>query len=128
MRDREQQYRRAVFNVIARNQDDHVKNIAFLMDRQGQWRLSPAYDVAYAYNPSGAWTGQHQMSVNGRRDDFERDDLVALAKVAGIKKRPAVAIIEAVAAAVEQWPDYATDAGVAPETIERIAKTFRKLD
>ncbi|MEM7315493.1 MAG: type II toxin-antitoxin system HipA family toxin, partial [Planctomycetota bacterium] len=82
MDDREQHYRRAVFNVMARNQDDHVKNIAFLMDRRGRWRLSPAYDVAYAYNPSGAWTGKHQMSINGRRDDFELEDLVALAKVA----------------------------------------------
>ena len=66
----EEQFRRAVFNVMARNQDDHVKNISFLMDRSGEWSLSPAYDVAYTYNPSDRWTGDHQMSLAGRRDDF----------------------------------------------------------
>jgi serine/threonine-protein kinase HipA len=63
-----QQFRRAVFNIMVRNQDDHVKNIAFLMNRKGEWRLSPAFDVNYAYNPAGPWTGQHQMSLNGKRD------------------------------------------------------------
>ena len=65
----EEQFRRTVFNIVARNQDDHVKNIAFLMDRRGVWRLSPAYDVAYAYNPAGTWTREHQMSVAGKRDE-----------------------------------------------------------
>ncbi len=81
MSDIEQQVRRAFFNVVARNQDDHVKNIAFLMDRKGVWRLSPAFDMAYSYNPSGAWTGQHQMSLNGKRDGFEAEDLMAFAGV-----------------------------------------------
>ena len=125
MDDREQQYRRAVFNVIARNQDDHVKNTAFLMNREGQWRLSPAYDLAYAYNPDGAWTGQHQMSVNGRRDDFELDDFVALANVAGIKKRKAKSIFDEVVETVRNWPEYATAAAIPSDTITRIEKTLR---
>ena len=79
MADVEQQFRRAALNLMARNQDDHVKKIAFLMDRRGEWRLSPAFDVAYAYNDSGSWTHRHQMSVNGKRDDFETEDLFALA-------------------------------------------------
>ena len=66
----EEQFRRAIFNVMARNQDGHVKNIAFLMDRPGEWSLSPACDVTYAYNPSGAWTRDHQMSLAGRRNGF----------------------------------------------------------
>ncbi len=70
MDDIEEQFRRMAFNVIARNQDDHVKNIAFLMDKQGRWSLSPAFDVMYAYNPSGAWTAMQQMSLAGKRDGF----------------------------------------------------------
>src|SRR5690606_21451109 len=77
--DIEQQFRRAVLNVLIRNQDDHVKNIAFLMNPQGQWRLSPAFDVAYAYNPDGSWTHQHQMSLNNKRDGFQLADLLAFA-------------------------------------------------
>ena len=86
----EEQFRRAVFNVIARNQYDHVKNISFLMDRSGKWSLSPAYDVAYAYNPSGTWTRDHQMSLAGRRNGFERDDILQFAAAIGVKKRRAL--------------------------------------
>ncbi|MEQ8953362.1 MAG: type II toxin-antitoxin system HipA family toxin, partial [Gammaproteobacteria bacterium] len=74
----EQQYLRTVFNLVARNQDDHVKNIAFLMDKAGRWSLAPAFDVIYAWQPDGAWTGQHQMSVNGKRDRFTLEDLLQL--------------------------------------------------
>ena len=72
------------FNVVARNQDDHVKNIAFLMDRGGAWSLSPAFDVTYAYNPSGRWTRRHQMTLNGKRDDFTREDFDAVRREAGL--------------------------------------------
>ena len=82
----EQQFRRAVFNVIGRNQDDHTKNIAFLMDKKGNWSLSPAFDTTYSYNPQGEWTYRHQMSINGKRDKFIMDDLYALAVRADIKK------------------------------------------
>ena len=75
----QEMYRRVVFNVVVRNQDDHTKNISFLMDKQGKWRLSPAYDMGYAYNPNGAWTAVHQMSVNGKYDEITRKDLLELA-------------------------------------------------
>src|SRR5690606_32607462 len=99
----EQQYRRMVFNVIARNQDDHVKNIAFLMDKQGKWRLSPAFDVAYAFNPDGLWTATHQMSANGKRDGFTRDDLKQVASHASMTRGRDDAIIEEVKVAVKRW-------------------------
>src|SRR5262249_9553423 len=82
----EEQFRRMVFNVVARNQDDHVKNIAFLMARRGEWSLSPAFDVVYSFNPDGRWTRVHQMSINGMRDDFTMADLEATAAVAGLKR------------------------------------------
>ena len=106
--DIEQQFRRAVFNVVARNQDDHVKNIAFLMDRAGEWRLSPAFDVAYAYNPDGDWTNRHQMSLNGKRDEFTIDDFVALGKVGGLKARKAQQLVADVCDAVRQWREFQT--------------------
>ena len=121
----EEQFRRAVFNILARNQDDHVKNIAFLMDRSGNWSLSPAYDVAYAYNPSGAWTRDHQMSLAGRRNGFERDDVLRFADSIGIKKRRALEILDTVSASVRGWREHAEAAGVAPRDVERIEKTFR---
>src|SRR5690606_16725869 len=96
----EQQFRRMAFNIVARNQDDHVKNIAFLMDRSGQWSLSPAFDVTYAYNPSGMWTRRHQMSMNGKLDDFAREDFRACARTASMKRGRADAILDDVLAAV----------------------------
>ena len=121
----EQQFRRAVFNVIARNQDDHVKNIAFLMNKTGEWKLSPAFDVCYSYNPSGAWTSQHQMSINGKRDRFEIDDLIAFASVGGIKKRKATSIVHEVAAAVSKWKTHSAAAEVPEDTARKIKNTFR---
>ncbi|MCT0229996.1 HipA domain-containing protein [Synechococcus sp. CS-1324] len=82
----EEQFRRMVFNLAARNQDDHVKNIAFLMDRQGQWSLSPAFDVTWSFNPQGDWTATHQMSVNGKRDQFNRADLEVVGRTAQLKR------------------------------------------
>ncbi len=81
-----EQYRRMVFDVIARNQDDHTKNIAFLMDRDGRWRLSPAFDVIYSHNPAGKWTDQHQMSVNGKQDHFTTSDLLVVGESISIPK------------------------------------------
>ena len=125
--DIEEHLRRAVFNVLARNQDDHVKNIAFLMDKKGTWRLSPAFDVAYSYNPDGAWTGQHQMSINGKRDDFLREDLVALGAVGNIKPARANTLIDEVAAGVNAWAGYARESGIDDDTIKRIGKAHRRL-
>jgi serine/threonine-protein kinase HipA len=121
----EQQVRRAIFNVVTRNQDDHVKNISFLMDRSGTWRLSPAYDVAYSYNPSGAWTRDHQMSLAGKRNDFTHEDLMAFASNVGVKAVRAKRAIEEVAEAVERWRAFAEEAGVEASDMSRIEKKFR---
>jgi serine/threonine-protein kinase HipA len=121
----EQQFRRMVFNIIARNQDDHVKNIAFLMDKSGRWSLSPAYDVTYSYNPFGAWTASHQMTLNGKRNQFVMDDFRACARSAAMKRGRAEAIIEEVRKAVSCWRDYADDAGVPAAWRDRIQKTLR---
>jgi serine/threonine-protein kinase HipA len=111
-KDMDQQVLRAMFNVVGRNCDDHVKNIAFLMDRRGEWRLSPAFDISYAWNPSGEWSSRHQMSMNGKRDGFMREDLLAPAKVADIKKVRAEQMVDRVIEAVRRWPDFAGEAGV----------------
>ncbi|ARU27283.1 type II toxin-antitoxin system HipA family toxin [Cellvibrio sp. PSBB006] len=121
----EQQYRRMVFNVIARNQDDHTKNIAFLMDRQGNWQLAPAFDVIYSYNPRGEWTSRHQMTVNEKRDDFMLDDLLAVAVHGNIKTIRAKKIITQVVDAVSEWKTFATRAGVFAEWREEIARHHR---
>jgi len=123
--DIEQQILRAYFNVAARNQDDHVKNIAFLMDRSGSWALSPAYDMTYAYRPDGAWTSQHQMSINGKREGFSRSDLIELAKTGGIKPSRANELIDQVLYSVSKWPDFAADAEIDGMTIERIQNSHR---
>ena len=120
-----QQYRRLVFNVLARNQDDHTKNIAFVMDRTGSWALSPAFDLTYAHNPGGQWTSQHQMSINGKRAHFEVEDLVAVGKSISIKKPRD--IIEEVAAAVAEWEAFAERAGVQEAFVREIAVNHRQL-
>lgn len=123
--DIEQQFRRAVLNLFIRNQDDHVKNIAFLMDRSGAWRLSPAFDVAYAYNPSGDWTSRHQMSLNGKRDDFDLEDLVAFGAVCGFKRRRTLTLVNEIADRVRDWPTYAGEAGVYVPDARRINGALR---
>ncbi len=121
----EEQYRRAVFNLAARNQDDHVKNIAFLMNRRGEWRLSPAYDVTYAYNRRGPWTGQHQMSLSGKRRGFQRADLLRLAETSGLKTVRARRVVGRVLDAVADWPSFASEAGVKKRDLQRIRRTHR---
>ena len=121
----EEQYRRMVFNLIARNQDDHVKNIAFLMDRDGQWSLSPAFDITWSFNPAGDWTATHQMSVNGKRDQFTRADLLAIGRSAQLKRGRAEAIAEEVIAAVRDWPLYAAEANVREESCSQIQASHR---
>jgi len=121
----EEQFRRAIFNIIARNQDDHVKNISFLMDQSGKWSLSPAYDVTYAYNPGGAWTGHHQMSLAGRRNGFERDDILQFAASIGIKKPRALEILDKISASMRDWDKHAEAAEVSPYNAARIKKAFR---
>jgi serine/threonine-protein kinase HipA len=109
MEDIEQLFRRMLFNIMARNQDDHTKNIAFLMDRSGRWRLAPAFDITYSYNPDGEWTAKHQMSVNSKRDGFRVEDFSACAQVAGLKRNREKAIRAEVRNAILRWPDFADD-------------------
>lgn len=120
-----QQVLRAIFNVVGRNHDDHVKNIAFLMNRRGEWRLSPAFDISYAWDPAGEWTSRHQMSVNGKRDGFGREDLIALANVAGIKKAPANAMVDRTIEIMRRWPDFAQKAGVEDARMAQIQASLR---
>lgn len=125
MDDVEEQFRRMVFNVVTRNQDDHVKNSAFLMDKQGQWALAPAFDVMYAYDPSSVWTAVHQMSLAGKRHGFTIHDLRAVAQTASIQRGRAEAIIRQVTAAVARWREFAEQAGVLRSQIEKIANVHR---
>ena len=120
----QEMFRRMVFNVIARNQDDHTRNIAFLMDRDGHWRLSPAFDMIWAYNPGGGWTNRHQMRVNGKLDGFERPDLMAVAVTFGIKD--AASIIRQVDDAVGRWPEFAAEAAIPQAMIDMIGATHRR--
>ncbi len=124
--DVEQQVLRTFFNVLARNQDDHVKNIAFLMDRKGVWYLSPAFDIVYSYNPSGEWTDQHQMSLGGKRHGFELEDLLAFAGVGGLKKARAKLLLGKVSTAVSNWRYFATQAGMSLVDVNRIEKAHRR--
>ena len=121
----EQQFRRMAFNVVARNQDDHVKNIAFLMDKQGKWSLAPAFDMTYSYNPSGSWTNRHQMSLNGKRDGFTVDDFKAVAKTVSMKRGRAEAILSEVVAAVRRWREFAQDVNIEPSQIKGVARAHR---
>lgn len=124
----EEMFRRMVFNVIARNQDDHVKNIAFLMDKSGKWALAPAFDVTYSYQPSGVWTSSHQMTINGKRDNFDREDFRACARTASMKRGRAESIIQEVRSVVKNWPDYAEKAGVAEAWKNTISGSLRLGD
>jgi len=121
----EEQFRRMVFNLIARNQDDHVKNIAFLMDKAGHWSLAPAFDVIYSFNPVGDWTARHQMTMNGKRDGFTLADFRACARSALMKRGRAEVIVEEVHAAVAKWPAYAEQANVINDWRVQIQQNHR---
>jgi serine/threonine-protein kinase HipA len=119
----EQQYRRALFNVVARNHDDHVKNFSFLMDRDGEWRISPAYDLTFQYKAGGTWTDVHQSSINGKFDQFTRNDLLGLGRTFGIKR--ADHILEEVIAAVAQWSKFAAETDIPEAEIRYINNNLR---
>jgi serine/threonine-protein kinase HipA len=112
---------------VARNQDDHVKNIAFLMNKAGEWRLAPAFDVTYSYNPSGNWTATHQMTINGKRDGFLKADIRAAGRSAGLKQGRADTLLDEVTAAVERWPAFAARAKV-PEGVTKKIRQAHSLD
>ena len=121
--DMEQMYRRMVFNIMARNHDDHTKNHSFILRPGGEWRLAPAYDLCYSYSSAGRWTNQHQMSANNKRDDFTREDLLAVARNMGIKN--AQPIVEQIAEVVSGWNKYASEIGVKEAHKEQIGKNLR---
>jgi serine/threonine-protein kinase HipA len=121
----DQLFRRMVFNVVARNQDDHVKNIAFLMDRQGAWSLAPAYDVTWAWKPGNPWLDSHQMSINAKRDNFAVADLREVARLGGLKQGRAEAVLAEVGDAVSGWLEIAAEAGVGEAMAEQIARSHR---
>ena len=121
----EEQFRRMVFNIVARNQDDHVKNIAFLMDRSGNWSLSPAFDMTYSYQPGGKWTSSHQMTMNGKRSGFALEDFKACANSVSMKRGRAETIIDEVRDVVARWRDYADEARVNPEQRDQIQAALR---
>jgi len=125
MRATEEQFRRMVFNIVARNQDDHVKNIAFLMDKDGRWSLTPAFDMSYSFNPSGSFTATHQMTMNGKRDGFTMEDFRVCAKSALMKRGRAEKIVKEVCAAVRRWSEFAEQARVPKSRSAGIQKTHR---
>ncbi len=122
--DAENMFRRMVFNVLARNQDDHTKNTAFLLRKNGNWQLSPAYDITYSYNPAvDKNTSRHQLSVNGKREQISRPDLLAFAKSQNIKK--AEELIQNVCESVSTWQTLAKAEGLAKERIEKIEANLK---
>ena len=121
----EQLFRRMTFNIVARNQDDHVKNIAFLMDRAGTWRLAPAFDMTYAYRPESPWTARHQMTMNAKADNFTRTDFEACGRVARLPSGRALRILEELKGVVAGWGSYAARAGVDEDHVRRIQSALR---
>ncbi|MDP0587789.1 MAG: type II toxin-antitoxin system HipA family toxin [Candidatus Endonucleobacter bathymodioli] len=121
----EQQFRRMAFNIIGRNQDDHVKNISFLMDKSGNWSLSPAFDMTYSYNPQGDWTNKHQMSLNGKCDHFTIDDFKVCAKNISMKRGRAEEIVRQVQKAILQWKHFADESSIPAKIANSVAKAHR---
>lgn len=120
-----QMFKRMVFNHVSRNLDDHVKNIDFIMDEDGVWSLSPAYDITYAYNPSNKWLSAHQMTINGKQDDIELDDILSIASDFGIKKKDAIGMIDEVQTAIRDFASFADKAGVDAKQAEKLSSTFK---
>ncbi len=118
-------FRRAAFNIIARNQDDHTKNLSFMMRRDGTWKLAPAYDLIYAFNPTGAWTHRHQMTLAGKRTDFTHSDLLEAATAANLKPAKAKEILLQVHAAVSRWSEFAEIAAIPASWIKEIQDNLR---
>ena len=121
----EQQYRRMVFNIVARNQDDHVKNISFLMDKAGRWSLAPAYDLTYSNDPANMWMARHQMTLNGKRDDFSLEDFKACANTASMKRGRGEKILMEVISVAGDWKKFADAAGVSPIARDGIQSALR---
>ncbi|MCW8932792.1 MAG: type II toxin-antitoxin system HipA family toxin [Gammaproteobacteria bacterium] len=115
-------FRRMVFNIVARNQDDHTKNIGFILNTKSRWTLSPAFDIAYSYRADSKWVNSHQLSINGKRDNFTREDLMV---VAGTFEKEANQIIEEVIDTVSNWLEFAKTAGVFNQFAKEIESKHR---
>lgn len=122
MKDIEQFFCRMVFNCLAVNQDDHVKNISFLMDRNGKWRLSPAYDLTFSYDATNKWLNAHQMTVNGKKEHVTFSDLLVAGEQMGLKKRKCMDIISKTATVVGDFEKYAMEATIKERTYFEIRK------
>lgn len=122
--DMEQLCLRMIFNVLTKNNDDHVKNISFLMNRKGEWSLSPAYDLTLSYDPENRWLRAHQMSVNGRRTDITEDDILSCAAVMDIPRSKCRAMLERVKAAVSEFPRFAEQAHLTDKTAENVKRVM----
>ena len=119
-------FKRMVFNIVARNHDDHSKNFAFMLDDQQQWRLAPAYDLAYSYKPGSHWVNNHWMKLNGKRDNFTREDFYSLEKLSPIfSKRKIDRIIEETTEHVSKWNDLATEHSVPQPLLKLIGSNLR---
>ncbi len=121
----EQMFRRMVFNVLARNCDDHTRNFAFLLKKEGNWELAPAYDVCHAYQPNHRWVSQHALSINGKRTGISKNDLLEVGKFMNNKK--ATEIIEAISDVVSRWNSFADEVAVSPGLRDEIAATLIRL-
>ena len=122
MIDIEQFFSRMVFNCVAVNQDDHVKNISFLMDRRGKWRSSPAYDVTYSYDVTNKWLSAHQMTINGKKSDINLTDLLEVGGKMGLKKKKCMDIISKISLVVSNFEKYANEANIRERTYADIKK------
>ncbi|SHE76259.1 type II toxin-antitoxin system HipA family toxin [Dysgonomonas macrotermitis] len=118
----EQMFRRMVFNVIARNCDDHTKNFSFILKQDSRWQLAPAYDICHAYRPGSEWVSRHALSINGKRDNITREDLIKIGR--SIRNKKAGEIIDEIYDKVRQWDLYATEAGVDKKKKQEIGKTL----
>jgi len=123
--DAEQMFRRMVFNVIARNCDDHTKNFSFLLKQGGKWELAPAYDICHAYRPGSEWVSQHALSINGKRKDISKADLLVIGETIRCKK--ASDIVDEINHTVNQWKKFADAVKVKPNLQDEIAKTLLNL-
>ena len=118
-------FRRAVFNIIGRNQDDHTKNFGFVMNRDGEWSLSPAFDMTYSYDPSGKWTRVHQISLNGKQDDFIAEDIVSFGKYCGISEKDSLKILGVTKNAFLDFKNMAIKYNVSNELTSTIIDNLR---
>lgn len=118
-------FRRAVFNIVGRNQDDHTKNCGFLMDKHGRWRLAPAFDMTYSYDPAGMWTRVHQTRLNRKLDGFTRNDLLSFGSHCNLPRPKATAIIEKIREAFSRFEGLAREHGVQEGLRRTIADNLR---